>query len=242
MARIFSEDPGSASKGGLYTNIKKGQMVKSFEATAFNLQEGEISDPVESPYGYHIIQLVKKSGNIYDARHILIKAEPNAEEIENAKKELNEIRQSILDKKMTFKEATYKYSDDKRTKFNAGIMTTQDGFDKLEKLTLPPTMSYQIAGYNKDDITEAFEDVFVDNAGQERKVVTLVKINDVIAPHKLDLGTDYERIKTFALNWERRQVIEKWVAERLPNIFISIDGRYKDCSFKTNWNKNAVAQ
>lgn len=242
MARIFSEDPGSASKGGLYTNIKKGQMVKSFEATAFNLQEGEISDPVESPYGYHIIQLVKKSGNIYDAKHILIKAEPNAEEIENAKKELNKIKQSVLDKKMTFKEATYKYSDDKRTKFNAGVITTQDGFDKLEKLTLPATMSYQIAGYNKGDITEAFEDVFVDDAGQERKVASLVQINDVIAPHKLDLNTDYERIKTFALNWKKRQVIENWVAERLPNIFISIDGRYKDCSFKTNWNKNAVAQ
>lgn len=242
MAIIFSEDPGSAAKGGLYIGIKKGQMVKPFEAAALNLQEGDISDPVESVYGYHLIQLVKKIGNTYDARHILIKSEPNAEEIENAKKELSKIRQDIIDGKITFKEAAYRYSDDKRSKFNAGVMTTPDGFDKLEKLSLPATMSYHIAGYHKGDVTEPFEDVFADGAGQQRKVASIVQINDVIAPHQLNLNTDYERIKNFALNWKKRQVTDKWVAERLPNIFISIDNRYKDCSFKTNWNKGAAIQ
>ena len=81
QARIYSEDEGSASNGGLYKNVSKGTMVKPFEAAALNLQEGEISDPVETEYGYHIIQLVKKSGKIYDVRHILIKNTPNAEEI-----------------------------------------------------------------------------------------------------------------------------------------------------------------
>lgn len=235
QARIYSEDPGSASNGGLYTKISKGKMVKPFEAAALNLQEGEISDPVESDFGYHIIQLVKKSGKIYDARHILLKAEPNSDEIASAKKELDSVRTLILEGKLTFKEAAFRFSDDKKSKFNAGILTGQDGGDKLEKLNLPPTTAYQIAGLNKGDITEPFQDAIM----QDKKVVTLIKIDDIIASHKLDINTDYERIKQMALNKKKNELVEKWVKEKLPNTFISINNRYKDCVFKTDWRKTA---
>ena len=233
QARIYSDDPGSAANGGLYTNIAKGKMVKPFEAAALNLQEGELSEPVESEFGYHLIQLVKKSGKMYDARHILLKAEPNADEIATAKKELDSIRTLILDGKLTFKEAAYRFSDDKRTKFNAGIITSEDGSDKMEKLNLPPTISYQIAGLNKGDIT----DVFQDTQAQDKKVVSIVKIDDVIAAHQLDIATDYDRIKQMALNKKKNEMVEKWVKEKLPNVFISINNRYKDCTFKTDWRK-----
>ncbi len=233
QARIYSEDPGSAANGGLYKNVAKGKMVKPFEAAALNLQEGELSEPVESEFGYHLIQLVKKSGKVYDARHILLKAEPNADEIDSAKKELDSIRTLILEGKLTFKEAAYRFSDDKRTKFNAGIITSEDGSDKMEKLNLPPTISYQIAGHNKGDIT----DVFQDTIAQDRKVVTIIKIDDVIAAHQLDIATDYDRIKQMALNKKKNEMVEKWVKEKLPNVFISINNRYKDCTFKTDWRK-----
>ena len=233
QARIYSEDPGSASNGGLYRSISKGKMVKPFEAAALNLQEGEISDPVESDFGYHLIQLVKKSGKMYDARHILLKAEPNVAEIATAKKELDSVRTLIMDGKMTFKEAAYRFSDDKKTKFNAGILTSEDGSDKLEKLNLPPTVAYQIAGLNKGDITEVFQD----KIQQDRKIVTLIKINDVIAAHQLDIATDYDRIKQMALNKKKNEMVEKWVKEKLPSVFISINDRYKDCVFKTDWRK-----
>lgn len=235
QARIYSEDPGSAANGGLYANINKGKMVKPFEAAALNLQEGEISDPIESDFGYHLIQLVKKSGKMYDARHILLKAEPNADEIASAKKELDSIRTLILEEKLTFKEAAFRFSDDKKTKFNAGILTSQDGSDKLEKLNLTSTIGYQIAGLNKGDITEVFEDTFQ----QDRKVVTLLKINDIIAAHQLDIATDYERIKQMALNKKKNELVEKYVKEKLPNTFISINDRYKDCVFKTDWRKTS---
>ena len=233
QARIYSDDPGSAANGGLYTNIAKGKMVKPFEAAALNLQEGELSEPVESEFGYHLIQLVKKSGKMYDARHILLKAEPNADEIATAKKELDSIRTLILDGKLTFKEAAFRFSDDKRTKFNAGIITSEDGSDKMEKLNLPPTISYQIAGLNKGDIT----DVFQDTQAQDKKAVSIVKIDDVIAAHQLDIATDYDRIKQMALNKKKNEMVEKWVKEKLPNVFISINNRYKDCTFKTDWRK-----
>ena len=236
-ARIYSDDPGSAANGGLYTNIGRGKMVKIFEATALNLQEGEISDPVESEFGFHIIQLVKKSGKLYDARHILLKAEPNAEEIATAKAEMEQIRKDILEGKITFKDAAYKYSDDKNTKFNAGVIPAEDGSDRQEKINLPATVAYQIAGLNKGDLTE----VFMDELNQ-KKAVVLMKVNDIIPEHSLDIATDFERIKSFALNKKKNEVLEKWVKENLADTFISLDNRYKDCQFKTDWNKAAIVK
>ena len=233
QARIYSDDPGSASNGGLYKNISKGKMVKPFEAAALNLQEGEMSEPVESDFGYHLIRLVKRSGKQYDAQHILLKAEPNEAEIASAKKELDSIRTLIKDGNLTFKEASYRFSDDKKTKFNGGILTSEDGSDRLEKLNLPPITSYQIAGLNKGDITDVFED-----KEQDRKTVKIVKVDDVIAAHQLDISTDYDRIKQLALNKKKNELVEKWVKEKLPSVFISINDRYKDCVFKTDWRKS----
>lgn len=238
MARIYSEDEGSASNGGLYTNINKGQMVKPFEAAALNLQDGEISEPVESEFGFHLIQLVKKSGKIYDARHILLKATPNKEEMAAAKKELDSIRALINEGKLTFKEAAYKFSDDKNTKFNGGIIAGQDGGDKIEKDQLPPVIAYQIAGLNKNDLTEVYESQ--DN--QQRPTVNILMINDVIPAHKLDIATDYERIKNLALDKKKREIVEKWVNEKLPNIFLSINKRYSDCDFKAKWKQDVLEQ
>ena len=235
QARIHSEDEGSASNGGLYKNVSKGTMVKPFEAAALNLQEGEISDPVETEYGYHIIQLVKKSGKIYDARHILIKNTPNAEEIEAAKKEMEDIRKRIINGKITFKEAATKYSDDKSTKYNAGIILGEDGGYKQEKLNLSPSISYHIAGYNKGDITDVFEDEH-----NRKKAVIFIKIEDVIPAHQVDLATDFERVKNMALNKKKNEMLEKWAKEQLPDTFISIDKRYQKCSFYPAWNKTSA--
>ena len=231
QARIYSEDEDSASNGGLYQNIPRGRMVKPFEAAALNLQEGEISEPIETEFGYHIIQLIKKKGKLYDARHILIKTTPNAKEIATAKKELERIKQDILDEKTTFKEAAHKYSDDKHTKFNAGIIT-KNGSSKIEKTNLDPNISYQIAGYNKGDITDIFEDEL-----DRKKVVSLLRVEDIIPAHQLDLATDYDRVKVLALNNKKNRILEKWTKEQLPNTFISIDKRYDNCSFKAKWEQ-----
>jgi len=237
QARIYSEDEGSAALGGLYKNINVGQMVKPFEAAALNLQEGEMSDPIESEYGYHLITLIKRNGKKYDARHILIKSTPNDAEIASARKEMDSIRTLIMDKKMTFKDAAYKFSDDKSNKFSAGIMTNnQDGSDKLEKLGLDPTISYQIAGLKKGDITEPFQQ----EDQQKRKMISMIQVNEVIDAHQLELSTDYERIKEMALNKKKNEIVEKWVNAKIPSIFISVDNKYKDCKFHSNWLKSTV--
>lgn len=233
QARIYSEDKGSAPNGGLMKNIFKGQMVKPFEAAALNLQEEEISDPIESEFGYHIIQLIKKSGKMYDARHILLMATPTDAEMVTAKQKLDSIRTLILTEKMTFKDATFKFSDDKRTKFNAGVITGGDGSSKIERESIPGSISYELAGLNKSDITVAFDDV----DDRDRKVVKIVKLEDVIPAHQITLETDYDRIKQMALRKKQSEMIEKYVNSKIPTTFISIDGRYNTCDFKGQWGQ-----
>lgn len=237
QARIYSEDKGSAATGGLMKNIYKGQMVKPFEAAALNLQEGEISDPVESEFGYHIIQLVKKSGKVYDARHILLMATPTQDEINTAKTKLDSIRGLIQQEKLSFKEAAFKFSDDKRTKFNAGVIPGKDGSNKIERESVPGSITYELAGLNKGDITAAFED----KDERDRAVVKIIKIEDDIAAHQITLETDYDRIKQLALDKRRNEMVEKYVNEKIPTTFISIDGRY-DCAFHSNWKKASVSK
>jgi peptidyl-prolyl cis-trans isomerase SurA len=235
QARIYSEDEGSAANGGLYKNIYKGQMVKPFEAAALNLQDNEISDPIESEFGYHIIQLIKKSGKVYDARHILLKATPTDDEIKTAKAKLDSIKGLIMNGKITFKDAAFKFSDDKKTKFNAGVIAGADGSDKIEKESIPGSITYELAGLNKGDITAAF-----DEEENKRKVVKIIKLEDVIPAHQITLETDFNRIKQMALNKKRNEMVEKFVNSKLPTTFISIDGRYDNCKFKANWKKESI--
>ncbi|MFC6267702.1 peptidylprolyl isomerase [Frigoriflavimonas asaccharolytica] len=232
QARIYSEDPGSAAKGGAMKNITKGQMVKPFEASALNLQEGEISDPVESEFGYHLIKLDRKAGKIYDASHILIMAVPTEAEISTAKAKLDSIKGLIETGKFTFKDAAFKFSDDKATKFNAGIIQAQDGSSRIEKETLEANAAYQIAGVNKGDITEAFEDEL-----NRRKAVKIIKVEGEFPRHTLSLESDYDKVKQMALNKKKNEMLDKFVKEKLPEIFISIDNRYDNCNLKSKFAK-----
>lgn len=232
QARIYSEDPGSAAKGGAMKNISKGQMVKPFEAAALNLQEGDISDPIESEYGFHIIKLDRKAGKIYDASHILIMSVPTADEMNTAKVKLDSIKGLIETGKMTFKDAAFKFSDDKQTKFNAGIIQAQDGGSRLEKESVSPNIAYQIAGVNTGDISPAFED----DLGR-RKAVKIVKVEGDFPRHTISLESDYDKVKQMALNKKKNEMLGKWVEETKPNVFITVDSRYDDCDLKNKWAK-----
>jgi len=233
QARIYSEDPGSASNGGLISNVFKGMMVKPFEAAALNLEEGEISDPVETEFGFHIIRLEKKAGKRYDVRHILISSTPNSEEIAQAKEEMIKIKTQITEGKISFKDAALKYSDDKLTKFNAGVMTGENGSDSIEKTKLNPIDAYQIAGLEKGEITDPYEN---EDEKSKRKNITITQITDIIPAHNINIDTDYERIRTIALNQKRGEIVEKWIKSKLPDTFISINKRYDKCNFKTTWS------
>lgn len=231
-ARLYSEDPGSAKNGGLIEGVKRGNMVKEFDAVAFSMEEGQISEPFETEYGFHIVYLEKKRGQVLDLRHILLRSVPDKEEIASAKEQLSKIRQDIKTDKITFKDAALKYSDDKYSKFNGGIVTNpKTNEERFEKLDLPTKILYNISGLKEGDVSDVFEDV----DDKQKTVIRLLKINQIIPAHKMDLGTDYNKLKNFAKNEKQNDALKKWIEEQIPSTFITIQNDYKDCKFDVDW-------
>ncbi len=232
-AILYSEDPGSANNGGEYKKVLRGKMVKEFDAVAFNLQEGEISEPFKTDFGYHIVKLEKRKGQELDLRHILITLKPTDEEIKAANNKLDSIRVLINDNKMTFKDAALKFSDDKFTKFNSGnIMNQNSGDDRFEKMALPMPTFTAIASLNPGDISQVFEDSF-DN----RKALRIVKLDKFYPAHKINYEDDYYRIQKFAVQDKERTMLLDWVKRQVGDAYVKIGKEYQTCNFPIDWEK-----
>lgn len=232
-AILYSEDPGSASNGGEYKKVTRGKMVKEFDAVAFNLQEGEISDPFKTDFGYHIIKLEKRRGQELDLRHILISLKPTEDEIKKATNKLDSIRLLINDGKMTFKDAALRFSDDKYTKFNSGnLMNQNSGDDRFEKISLPLPMFSAITTLNDEDISQVFEDDF-----ENKKALRILKLNKSYPAHKINYEQDYYRIQKFAVQDKERTMLLDWVKRQVGDAYIKIGTEYQACNFPIDWEK-----
>lgn len=232
-AILYSDDPGSSSNGGLITNVKRGQMVPEFDAVVFNLQEGQISEPFKTDFGYHIAMLEKRRGQELDVRHILMQLKPTAEEIELSKRKLDSIMIEVEKGEMTFKEAAFQFSVDKYTKFNGGrMMDAQTGEDKIEKSRLPANLLAELSRLNDGDISTAFEDEF-----NRQKVIRVIKLEETIPAHKINMETDYARLKNLTISTKRQETVMKYVEEQISDTFININDEYADCEFRLDWKK-----
>ncbi|MBF0596108.1 peptidylprolyl isomerase [Faecalibacter sp. WQ 117] len=233
-AILYSEDPGSANNGGLYLKVTRGKMVKEFDAVAFNLEEGEISDPFKTEFGYHIIKLDKRRGQELDLRHILMSLKPTEEELKMTIDKLDSIRVLINEGTMTFKDAAARFSDDKFTKYNDGnLMSPQSGEDRFEKINLAINEFSAVAGLSEGDLTSVFADEY-----QNKKVVRLMRVNRIFPEHKINYEDDYYRIKQFAVRYKEQDVLVEWVKKQIPNSFIKIGDDYKSCKFPIKWDQN----
>ena len=232
-AILYSEDPGSSNNGGLYQNIRRGTFVPEFDAVAFNLEEGEISDPVESKFGFHLIQLDKRLGQAIDVRHILIVPKPTDEEMRVANQLMDSIKTQISEGKMTFKEAALKYSEDKYTRYNGGKLTNpQSGENRFERSKLPMKQVYAIAGLESGQMAEPFETEF-----ENRKALELLKLDLVVPAHKISLETDYTRVQNMAVQQKQQEKLFDWIEDQLADTFIKIHDDYQHCEFEFNWLK-----
>ncbi|WP_322969634.1 peptidylprolyl isomerase [Faecalibacter sp. LW9] len=232
-AILYSEDPGSANNGGQYLKVTRGKMVKEFDAVAFNLEEGEISDPFKTEFGYHIIQLDKRRGQELDLRHILITLKPTEEELNKTIEKLDSIRILINEGKMTFKDAAIRFSDDKYTKYNDGNLTSpQTGEDRFEKINLPLNEFSAITSLGEGELSHVFSDEY-----QNKKVVRLMRVNKIYPEHKINYEDDYYRIKQFAIRYKEQDVLVDWVKKQIPDAFIKIGDEYKSCNFPINWEQ-----
>ncbi|AUS06949.1 peptidylprolyl isomerase [Pseudotamlana carrageenivorans] len=234
-AVLYSDDPGSASKGGKYTlNKKKPKMVKEFRQVAFSLEEGQISEPFATDYGYHIIMLEKIRGQEYDVAHILLIPKVSQKAIDEAKERLEKVRKRIIDGDISFAEAAKEVSDEKETKNDGGQLinpTTQDY--NFELTRMDPELYSQIQNLKDDEVSLVLKEE--DRTGKVK--FKILKVTDRIDEHKADYGRDYLKIKELALDQKKIKAIEEWQEEHILDTYIKISGEYRNCDFTGNWLK-----
>ncbi len=232
---FYTEDTGSKATGGKYTlNRKQPRMVKEFRDVAFSMQEGEISEPFETDFGYHIILLEKIRGQEYDVRHILIRPELSQEAIKKAKDEIDEVRQKIEDGTLTFEQAAREFSDEKETKYEGGQLTNPTTQDFNFELTrMEPELYSQIQDLKDGELSEVLQDEDRVN----RIKFKILTVTDRIDDHEADFAKDYLKIKNLALQDKQIKAVEKWQKETIVDTYIKINGEYRDCDFQSNWLK-----
>jgi len=234
-AILYSEDPGSASKGGKYTlNRKQPRMVKEFRQVAFSLQEGEISEPFETEFGYHIIQCDKIRGQEYDVAHILLSPKVSTEAIKEAKERLEKVRERIIKGEISFADAAREASDEKETRNDGGQLinpTTQDY--NFELTRMDPELYAQIQNLKDNDVSLVLKEE--DRTGKTK--FKILKVTDRIDQHEADYARDYLKIKQLALDQKKIKTIAKWQEEKIFDTYIKVSGSFRDCKFSSNWLK-----
>lgn len=235
-AILYTKDEASRANGGFYTMTRQTPFVKEFKDVAFSLQEGEISDPFETQFGYHIIFVEKIRGQEVDLRHILLQPEVSNEEMLKASKELDSIRQHVLDGKYTFAEAARNFSDEKETKFDGGLLRNPVNFDsKFELTKMDPTLYNQVRSLKEGEISRPIKEEGSRGGPPKFKIM---QISNRYDEHKADFARDYIKIQELALRDKQFKAVQKWTAEKIEDVYIQVDNENKDCDFSNNWVKN----
>ena len=234
-AVLYSQDPGSASRGGRYTLDRKNpKMVKEFRQVAFGLQEGEISEPFKTDFGYHIVTLEKIRGQEYDIAHILLTPKVSSKAIKEAKDRLEKVRERIVAGDISFADAAREASDEKETKYDGGQLinpTTQDYNFELTRMDTELYTQIQNLKDNEISLVLREEDR---NGAQKFKLLT---VTDRIDEHKADYARDYLKIKELALDEKKIRAVEKWQEEKILDTYVKISEDHRTCEFSGNWLK-----
>ncbi|TAI46647.1 peptidylprolyl isomerase [Flagellimonas allohymeniacidonis] len=234
-AILYSKDPGSKSNGGFYSMTRETPFVKEFKDVAFSLQEGEISEPFETIFGYHIIYIEKIRGQELDLRHILMIPEIPQKVLDNAAKELDTIRQHIIDGKYDFAEGALNFSDEKETKFDGGLLRNPINFDSRFELTkMDPTLYNQVRNLKDGEISRPLRED--DPRGGPPKF-KIMQISNRYDEHKADFAKDYLKIQELALREKQFKAIKKWMDEHIEDTYIHVNDDNKGCDFANNWVK-----
>jgi peptidyl-prolyl cis-trans isomerase SurA len=233
-AVLYSQDPGSRATGGYYKMNRKTQFVKEFKEVAFSLQEGEISAPFETDFGYHIIYVEKIKGQDIELRHILLIPAVTPEGLKEAKDKITLIRKRIVDKEITFDKAAKTMSDEKETRTNGGALINPKTQDTRFELTkMDPTLYSQVSNLKDNEISAAV----MDEDQNGKKKFKIITVTNRIDSHTADYAKDYIKIKDLALKEKQIKAIGKWFDDKIKGTYIKINGEYRDCVFTNNWLK-----
>ena len=240
MAVLYSEDP-TASRGGELGLTGRGEWASEFEAAAFNLRDGEISDVIETEFGFHIIQLIERRDNMVNCRHILLQVKVPVESLEKARNELDSIAGLVRNGDMAFEEACKKFSDED-SKSNGGYITNPtSGSNRISQSDLQELESYFPEFKNLSFVISRLEvgevsDPVPMTTSENKDAFRLVMVKKKIAPHRANLKDDYNLIQGWALNAKQQKAIGKWVADKAAKAFIRLDENFAGCDFYYNWN------
>lgn len=236
-AIAYSEDQGSVQSGGLYTITKKDPFVKEFKEVAFSLREGEISLPFETEFGYHIIYLEKIDGPKLTLRHILLTPKPNPEAIIAAQEKIEKIRNSILNKEITFAEAAQSISDRKENRLNGGLVVNEASGDTRFELNRieDPVLYSMVSNLGVNDVSLA--KLVTDRGSSKPAYYRLIQVTAKHDEHPADYTLDYLKIREVALRNKKKETVDKWIRENVKNTYVKIADDYKDCELSANWLK-----
>jgi peptidyl-prolyl cis-trans isomerase SurA len=238
LAILYSEDPGSAAKGGEIGFFGRGELYPEYEAAAYKLKEGEISEIIESKAGFHIIQLIERKGDYINTRHILLMTKPSPVDMENARIKLDSVLVQIQKGEITFEQAALKYSDDPG-KYSGGYIinpypgeqSPNGGTTWFEMDELEPQVSFII---NKLDVGQISSPVPT-TTEDGKDAFRLVKLQSRIEPHRANLNDDYSFLQELALQQKKQEKLVEWVNKNADNAYIMVIDDYKTCEFNYNF-------
>lgn len=228
LAKRYSEDPGSGSQGGDLGFFRRGELAPEYESTALGLRQGEISDPVETQFGFHMIQLLEIKGSTYNTRHILRIPKASEEDILAAERYLDSLKREITLGKIDFAKAAKEYSEDRATSDNGGFFTDPaTNSNRLSLRTLEdPVLYFTIDTMSVGDITKPirFEDP------REGTKVRILFYKAKYPAHRANLEDDYEKMKAATLRRKEEELLGKWFITAKEDVFIDIDPAYDRCN------------
>ena len=234
-ALLYSQDPGSRSKGGKYTlNRKKPRMFKEFRDVAFSLQEGEISQPFRTEVGWHIVTVDKIRGQEIDVRHILLIPNISAEELRRAKDKIDNLRERIYNNEITFSDAALQFSDEKETRLNGGVIINPSTNDtRFELVKMDPLLYSQVKDLKDNEMSMPL----LDNSENTVSKYKILKVTNRFDEHTADFSLDYVKIKELALTEKQLKAVKKWMEDKIKDTYVNINSESSYCNFVYNWKK-----
>ena len=234
-AILYSQDPGSRANGGKYTlHRKRPRMVKEFRDVAFSLDEGEISSPFKTEFGWHILTVEKIRGQQVDVRHILITPNIDESKLIESKKLLDTIRKRILDKEIEFKDAAFNFSFEKETRNNGGkLINPITGDTRFELTKMDPKLYNQVKNLDEGEISLPLLET--DRSGLKK--YKIIMVSKRFEEHLANFSKDFAKIKDLALKDKKLKVVKKWLKLKIDETYVNVNKSFRSCNFSNNWNK-----
>ena len=233
LATLYSDDQGSAVKGGELGFVNRGDLVPEFERAAFRLKEGEVSEIVESQFGLHIIQLISRRGDQINVRHILKTVKPNSKAIQDANKRATELYNKLISKEISFEQAVIEYSDDE-SKNNSGLILDPNSMSSLINFD-NISSDFKIV-VNDMQVGEISKPVVI-NFSENKDLFRIIKINKRIESHIANIVDDFNYVKELTINNKKEKITLEWINNKINKTYINLNENLLECNFRNNWNK-----